>query len=444
MTERQPLLVLDGATGTELGRRGVSTDGPAWSAPAIIRAPEVLGAIHEAHARAGADVITANTFRTQRRTLSRIGEARRAREWTLEAVRIAREAVDRAVSDRSAEHPGWPPVRVAGSVAPLEDSDRPELSPDETTARHEHGEHVGYLAEAGVDLLLVETMSTIRESRAATSVAAATGLETWTSVTMDPGGQRLASGEPLEGWIEAVAPFHPAALLVNCVSPEAGRAALTMLVAFAAESGALPGIYANPGRLDPLVGGGLHAELDPSAYEDEARAWLDAGARIVGGCCGTTPEHTGALRALVDERLAAEGESLAQADPEWQALVERAAAMAGGGRALVLTGAPGPLPARLRESLARYEVVRPSAAEFDHLPEAAFRLAILDEMPVTHPGARVLRDVARAIASGGWLVARERVEGDALVAERLGLERFEIREVAPDRASTMLLARRLP
>src|SRR5439155_5064646 len=140
VTSTRQLFLLDGATGTELTRRGVDTHGPAWSAPAIVRAPTVLAAIHEENARAGADVITANTFRTQRRSLSRIGEARRAREWTIEAVRIAREAVERAAQDRAAEHPEWGPVRVAGSVAPLEDSDHPELSPDEATARMEHGE----------------------------------------------------------------------------------------------------------------------------------------------------------------------------------------------------------------------------------------------------------------------------------------------------------------
>src|SRR5207247_9604269 len=128
-------------------------------------------------------------------------------------------------------------------------------------------------------------------------------------------------GEARERWIEARAPLHPAALLVNCVTPEAARVALARIVPLAQDVGALPGAYANLGSAEPLPGGGFDIALDPAAYAESAKELLDAGARILGGCCGTTPEHTRALRAVLDERSAAQEGAVAQGDAAWQALV---------------------------------------------------------------------------------------------------------------------------
>jgi len=429
MTDLPPLLLLDGATGTELTRRGIDTHGPAWSAPAITRAPDVLAAIHEEHARAGADVITANTFRTQRRALSRIGQARRAREWTFEAVRIAREAAARVTEELGGDRR----IRVAGSIAPLEDSYSPELAPDEATARREHHEHAGHLAEAGVDVLLVETMTTIAEASAATAAAASTGLETWSSVTTDRSGARLLSGEPLEGWVEAVARFRPAALLVNCIAPGTARSAVTLLAPLAHQVGALPGAYANLGSSEPIPDGGFDIALQPDAYAEAAKGLLDAGARILGGCCGTTPEHTRALRTLLDERMAAESKAVQEAEAGWRMLVARAGAMAGGGRALVV----GNVDAAL---LPNHELIRPKPDELARLPEGRFRLAVVEGDP------GILRSVATALEPGGWLVARSRALDGLLRAAdgaaELRLEGFEIHEIASAAGSTAILARR--
>src|SRR5579883_1481352 len=102
------LIVLDGPLGTELARRGVATPAPAWSAHALDVAPEVVAAIHRDYVAAGATVHTTNTFRTKRRS---VGD--RWEELLKRAVRIARESVGE--------------LRVAGSIAPLEDCYRPDL-----------------------------------------------------------------------------------------------------------------------------------------------------------------------------------------------------------------------------------------------------------------------------------------------------------------------------
>jgi S-methylmethionine-dependent homocysteine/selenocysteine methylase len=445
MTDEPPILLLDAATGSELTRRGVDTHGPAWSAPAIVRAPEVLAAIHADQVQAGADVITANTFRTQRRVLSRIGEARRAREWTMAAVQIARDAVEQAAQEHANERPGAPPLRLAGSVAPLDDIDRPELAPDEATARVEHHEHVGHLADAHVDLLLVEAMTTIAESRAATSAAVGSGLETWTTVTVDRSGGRLLSGEPLDAWVEAIAPLHPAAILVSG-APDVLAPALSRIAMLAPEIGARPGAYAALGPGAALTSRGSEAGADLAAYAEAVKGLVAAGARIVGGGRGTTPAHTGALRAALDEHLAAERLTATEGDAAWRELVERAGAMAGGGRAVIVSDGDG-LPRGLDELFARYDVLRASALELDHLPAGAFRLALVDISAATAARSGLLRRVSKALEPGGWLATRIATEGGGsspgdLRLEGLGLAGLEIRELATDGHSTTLLGRR--
>lgn len=449
MTDDPSVLLLDAGTGSELTHRGVDTHGPAWSAPAIVRAPDVLAAIHADQVRAGADVITANTFRTQRRVLSRIGEARRAREWTMAAVRIARDAVEQAGDERANERPGAAPIRVAGSVAPLEDIDRPDLAPDEGTARVEHHEHVGHLAEARVDLLLVEAMTTIAESRAATSAAVGSGLETWTAVTLDRSGGSLLSGEPLDAWVEAIAPLRPAAILVSG-APDVLAAALARIAMLAPDVGARPGAYATLGS-EAARASESGSGLDPAAYAEAGKGLLAAGARIVGGGRGTTPAQTRALREVVDEHLSAERLTATQGDTAWRELVERAGAMAGGGRAVVVSDGDGLAGGLGRddvdELLARHDVLRATAAESEHLPEGAFRLALVDTSAATAARSDLLRRVTKALEPGGWLAGRIRTGDDGsspedLRLEDLGLGGLEIRELATSGDSTTLLARR--
>src|SRR3990167_5025855 len=106
-------VLLAGACGTEIQRRGVPTPLPLWSVHALLDNPEVVKQIHLDYLRAGAEVITTNTFRTTARALAKAGIGERARELTRLASRLAREAVSEAHADRT--------VLVGGSIAPLED-----------------------------------------------------------------------------------------------------------------------------------------------------------------------------------------------------------------------------------------------------------------------------------------------------------------------------------
>jgi S-methylmethionine-dependent homocysteine/selenocysteine methylase len=245
-----------------------------------------LRQIHRDYAAAGAEILTANTFRTQRRTLEQAGLGARAAELTRTALRLAREGAARAGRERE--------VIIAGSDPPLEDCYRPDRVPDDAALAREHTEHVRNLRDAGADLVLIETINTVREGVAA--LRAASGLPCLVSFACGSGA-RLLSGESLRDAIRAVAPLNPLAVLVNCLPPSAVAACLPVL-----RQSDLPfGVYANLG--EPAGAGNRRSEdLLPEQFAATAEHWTRAGARLVGGCCGTTPEHIAALAArLADD-----------------------------------------------------------------------------------------------------------------------------------------------
>lgn len=281
-----PPLLLDGAIGTELNRRGVDTRLPLWSTWALLEAPDALAAIHEEYLAAGADIITTNTFRTHRRSLQKAGLGDQAANLTAQAVKIARRA--------AGERPG---VWVAGCVAPLEDCYEPEEVPDAAALRAEHREMVAHLLDARVDLLLVETMNSIREAVAATEAALETGLPTIVGFVCgrDP---FLLSGEPVADAARTLASLGPDLIAVNCTPTPDIEVSLREIL----DNTSLPtGAYGNVGYADEEQGWVNTASVEPAAYARHAAGWVRVGARLVGSCCGTGPAHTVALRHLLDE-----------------------------------------------------------------------------------------------------------------------------------------------
>ncbi|MGH9425268.1 MAG: homocysteine S-methyltransferase family protein, partial [Terriglobia bacterium] len=178
--QQKPLLILDGAMGTELQRRGVDTGLPLWSANALISHPETVLQIHKDYIEAGADIITTNTFRTTRRTMHRANLPDRSSQLTANAVEHAHQAC-KSFPDRE--------ILIAGSIAPLEDCYRPDLVPSDRELREEHAELAERLAEASVDFILLETMNTIREIYAACAAAKATGKEVVASFICNTKGE---------------------------------------------------------------------------------------------------------------------------------------------------------------------------------------------------------------------------------------------------------------
>lgn len=281
-----PPLLIDGPTGTEIERRGVDTSSPIWSAAAVLHHPDVVRAVHEAYAAAGADVHTAVTFRADRAAFVRAGLDDDAwRDTVRDAVHIVRDVVE--------AHGGW----VAGSMAPVGDCYAPDEVPADRVLARSHGDQARLLAKAGVDLVLVETMNTVREAVLATRAVVDAGLVPWTSFVVGPDA-RLLSGEPLGAALDAVVSAGAEAVLVNCSSLPATHDAVPVLN----DSGVPWGAYANGSLSDPRKGWTSGMEVTDDAFVSAAEAWLAAGARLVGSCCGTTPETTRRLRAMFEAR----------------------------------------------------------------------------------------------------------------------------------------------
>ena len=290
-------VLLDGAIGSELVRRGVR-----WRWHGLRTDAEAVHSLHAEYIDAGADVIRTNTFQLNRRLylnvfrsaehMAHIGAAgleTRAQELTLKAVDLAQRARESGGRD----------LAIAGVMAPLEHCFRPDLAPGGNEARPEHWEIAAWLARGGVDLILLESMNTIEEARAAAEAAASTGLPVWASFVVGPEG-RVLGGDSLQDAARAMEALGVEAVLVNCAPPEALTAAVPEL---GRATGLATGAYAHVGKFDPpswkFEFHPQFAETEawpPARYAAQAIGWLEAGARVIGGCCGTGPAHIAALR----------------------------------------------------------------------------------------------------------------------------------------------------
>lgn len=281
-------ILLDGATGTELTRRGVDTGLPLWSANALLtdEGMEMLLQIHLDYLLADAEILTTNTFRTHVRRLARGGYGNKALELTQRAVKIARAAIARS--------PEGTQRFIAGSISTLEDCYNPDLVPPDDECRAEHSERVHHLIESGIDLLLLETFNTIREAEIAAELATLSGAPVIVSFVCQPSG-RILSGETLTEAANRLLPLGVVALGVNC-GPTPGLAApLAELRSVCGPDFPLIA-YGNIGYPDDEIGWINTDAETPDAYCQYAAHWP---AKIIGGCCGTTPAHIAQLKAVL-------------------------------------------------------------------------------------------------------------------------------------------------
>lgn len=280
-------MVADGAMGTQLFARGIRAD---QCLDAInLSQPELVQQIHREYIAAGAELIETNTFGASRFRLAPFGLAERTAEINRQAARIAREA--REIMGES--------VFIAGAVGPSGALLQPlgPVSLAETAAAVR--EQVDTLVEKGVDILIFETFTDLNELTAAIAAAQAiTDLPIVAEMSFDD-NRRCASGHDVVQVVKALDQLDVPVIGVNCGIGPQQALDLTGQLHHATERF----ISAMPNAGYPVrVAGRISYFATPSYFASFARAAVATGARLVGGCCGTTPEHIKAMReALRDQ-----------------------------------------------------------------------------------------------------------------------------------------------
>ena len=224
------ITLLDGGMGQELVARAGSDPGPLWATRVMIDHPGLVKAIHDDYFAAGASVATTNTYNILHDRLQPQGLDALYHALHLRALAEAHEA--KAQAGRGL---------IAGSMGPLGESYRPDLTPPVAVSAPLYAEKARILGPH-VDVILIETIPSLDLARGALQGAAAAGKPVWLSVSVnDRDGTRLRSGEPVAGLAEVLAETPAQAVLANCSMPEAMAAAMGEL----AKLGLPFGAYAN-------------------------------------------------------------------------------------------------------------------------------------------------------------------------------------------------------
>lgn len=280
------IIICDGAMGTYLNQKGISYE-HCFDELNLSR-PDLILQIHQEYINAGAEIIETNTFGANMVRLSGYGFENKVREINIKAAKIAREARNITGQD----------VLIAGSIGPL----GKQLQPYGKISRQEafdiFSEQIEALLEGGVDLFMIETISNLEEMELAVSaVKRVTDLPLVCQMTYTAEGKTLLGNTP-EEVVSRLAPLELDVIGANC---SVGPQKMLEVIEVLAELGT-GYISAQPNAgLPRLYAGRFVYFSSPDYFADYARKFVDAGATIVGGCCGTTPEHITAVSKILKD-----------------------------------------------------------------------------------------------------------------------------------------------
>jgi S-methylmethionine-dependent homocysteine/selenocysteine methylase len=287
------ITLLDGGMGQELVARSGDEPTPLWATRVMIDHPGLVKAIHDDYFAAGATVATTNTYNILHDRLDHVGLDPLFHALHLRALAEAHE------SRAKAGH-----GLIAGSMGPLGESYRPDLTPSLAISAPLYAEKAQILGPY-VDVILLETMSSLGLAEGALKGAQAAGKPVWLSVSVDDrDGSKLRSGEPISGLRDLITAYPTAAVLANCSMPEAMLDALGVLSQLGLPFGAYANGFSEISSL-PLPNAVAapdythRHDLTPEKYTAFVMQWVDMGATIVGGCCEVGPPHIRHLAAAL-------------------------------------------------------------------------------------------------------------------------------------------------
>lgn len=286
------VIIIDGAMGTEMQRRGVPMSFEVWSAAALLSHPQLVRDIHVDYIRAGAEIQIAATYNTAPHVINPSSLDTTSRELTTAAFRLVRESIDVA----EPVHPVW----IAGSISTTVESRRKEML-DVQMLRDSYTEHAENLAEQGCDLLMLEMMLThefamdLEFQAEIVAIAKRTGLPVWVGIAVkmaETGALHLQdgaedSGDALKTGIEALLAEGVDVAGIMHSEVEATHPSLDLLEHY--WSGPVA-VYPNSGSYTRP-----HWHFDsviaPEKLATDAMQWAQRGVSAIGGCCGIGPEH---------------------------------------------------------------------------------------------------------------------------------------------------------
>jgi 5-methyltetrahydrofolate--homocysteine methyltransferase len=324
---QRPWLLADGAMGSNLFARGLTTG----EAPELwnTERPQTIRELERNFIAAGADIILTNSFGGNRHRLKLHQAEDRVAELNEAAAGIARAEADRA--DRV--------VLVGGSMGPTGEILEPLGPLAAAAAAESFAEQAAALARGGADILWIETMSSAEETEAAIEGARRTGLPIVTTLSFDTNGRTMMGITPAE--LAGLArKHHLAACGSNCGVGAAELVASIVNLASAADPSAILVAKANCG-IPQFVDGAIQFNGTPELMAEYARLALDAGARIIGGCCGTTPEHLRMMRQTLETHVRGPKPSIAMIEVRLGALSAGATAQLRGEMDRQAGAAPG-------------------------------------------------------------------------------------------------------
>ena len=283
-------VLMDGGMGSEFERRGLISP-TTWSGGPMLTHPELVREIHQDYIEAGAEIIITNTFATGRDHLEEGGLEHKVAE----ANRLGIEAAVQARRNAGAEDS----VVIAASVSTMKPKALADVPVPYEKALENYREQMGELAKGGPDVAVGEMLVRISDTLAVLDAAAELGLPAWVGLSLAQDGNELYlgiqgrhGGETLQNAMDAIKDRGVAAVFVMHTQVDDTGPGLEVV------KGSWPGTlgaYAHfPGHNAPNR---MASALDPQQYLEYAKGWREQGARIIGGCCGTTPDHIRALRA---------------------------------------------------------------------------------------------------------------------------------------------------
>ncbi len=290
-----PLVILDGALATELERRGADLNDPLWSAKMLLEQPDLIHQVHLDYFRAGADCATTASYQATVEGLTRHGLNRaQALRVIQQSVQIARHARDEFWAEEENRKQRARPF-IAASIGPYGAflADGSEYHGDYALSEKEliefHRERMSVLIDTGADMLACETIPCLQEARAlAQLLSEFPNTTAWFSFTARD-EMHISHGETIAE-CATLLDSHPqiAAIGINCTPP---RFINGLIRATRAATNKPIVVYPNSGETFDAQGKRWLGETSCDAFGSDAREWYASGARVIGGCCRTTPEH---------------------------------------------------------------------------------------------------------------------------------------------------------